>query len=74
MLREVIRRTLRKLGINEWLVKGVMTIYNNVRTVVKTNHGNSEEFKVKVVILFMNVKEPQTYEARGFAIGAVVCM
>jgi hypothetical protein len=47
MPREV-EWALRKLGVEEWLVKGVKTIYSNVRTVVKTKYGNSEEFKVKV--------------------------
>jgi len=47
---EVVLWKLRKLGIEEWLVKGVMTMYNNVRTVVTIKDGNSEESKVKVGI------------------------
>jgi len=38
--RELLWWALRKLGVEEWLVKGVMTVYDNARTVVKTNHGN----------------------------------
>jgi len=43
--------TLRKLGVEEWLVKGIIiVVYDNVRTVMKTEHGNSEEFNFKVKV------------------------
>ena len=43
--------TWRKLGAEKWPMKGVMTVYDiNVRTVVKTKHGNSEEFKVRGLV------------------------
>ena len=47
--REVIRWALRKLGVEEWLVKAVMTMYEKARTVVRTKDGNSKKFKVKVM-------------------------
>ena len=46
--REVVRWALRKLGVEEWLVKAVMTMYEKARTVVGMKHGNSEEFEVMV--------------------------
>ena len=45
--REVVRWALRKLGVEEWLVKAVMTMYEKARTMVKTKHRDSEEFDVK---------------------------
>lgn len=71
--REVVRWALRKLGLEEWLVKAVMTMYEKARTVVKTKHGNSEEFEVKVGVhqgsvlsplLFVAVMEVLTCEVR----------
>ena len=46
--REVVWWTLKKLGVEYWLMKDVMTMYDNVRITVKTKYGSSEEFKVKV--------------------------
>ena len=48
--REVVRWALRKLEVEEWLVKAVMIMYKKARTMVKMKHGNSEEFEVKVGI------------------------
>ena len=45
----VVWWAFRKLDVEEWLVKGVMEMHANVKTVLKTKHGNSEEFIVKVV-------------------------
>ena len=50
--REVISWAMRKLGVEEWLVSAVMSIYNTlyigVKTVVRTGYGNSKGFEVKV--------------------------
>ena len=46
--REVVRWALRKLEVEECLVKAVMIMYKKARTIVKMKHGNSEEFEVKV--------------------------
>mgnify|MGYP007071599789 CR=1 FL=1 len=71
--REVVRWALRKLGVEEWLVKAVMTMYEKARTVVRTKNGNSEEFEVKVGVhqgsvlsplLFAVVMEALTQEVR----------
>jgi len=37
--REVIRWTLRKLGVEEWLVSAVMSMYTGAKTVVRTVYG-----------------------------------
>jgi len=46
--REVIRWAMRKLGVEEWLVSAVMSMYPCPKTVVRTVYGNSNGFKVKV--------------------------
>jgi len=38
----VASRALRKLDVQEYLVRGVMIIYANVKKMVKTKHGYSE--------------------------------
>jgi len=44
--REVINRAMRKLGVEEWLVSVVMSIYSGAKTVV--SYRNSKSFEVKV--------------------------
>ena len=56
--REVVRWALRKLEVEEWLVKAVMVMYKKVRTMVKTKHRNSEEFEVKVRVHQGSVLSP----------------
>ena len=46
--REVISSAMRKLGVEEWLVSAVMSMYTDAKTVVRTFYGNSKGFKVKV--------------------------
>ena len=46
--REVIRWAMRKLGVEEWLVSAVMSMYTGAKTVVRTVYGNSSCFEVKV--------------------------
>jgi len=48
VLREVIRWAMRKLGVEEWLVLAVMSIYTGAKTVVRTVYGNSNCFEMKV--------------------------
>ena len=63
----------RKLEVEEWLMKAVMIMYKKARTMVKTKHGNSEEFEVKVGVhqgsvlsplLFVVVMEAMTQDIR----------
>ena len=46
--REVISWVMRKLGVEEWLVSAVMSMYAGAKTVVRTVYGNSKGFEVKV--------------------------
>ena len=39
---------MHKLGIEEWLVLAVMSMYTGTKTVVWTVYGNSNGFEVKV--------------------------
>ena len=46
--REVISWATRKLGVEEWLVSAVMSMYIGAKTVVRTVYGNSKGFEVKL--------------------------
>ena len=46
--REVTRWALRKAGVDEWLVKAVMAMYEGAQTVVRTTEGDSKAFNVRV--------------------------
>jgi len=47
-LLEITRWALRKPGVDEWLVKAVMAMYEGAQTVVRTTEGDSKAFTVKV--------------------------
>jgi len=47
--REVISSAMRKLGVEEWLVSAVMSMYTGAKSFVRTVCGNSEGFEVKVM-------------------------
>ena len=46
--REVVRWAMRKLGVDEWLIRTVMALYTEACTVGRTDAGLSESFEVKV--------------------------
>jgi len=69
--REVIRWALRKLGVEEWLVSAVMSMYTGAKTVVRTLYGNSSSFEVKVGMHQGSALKP--YLENGLTLGAVVC-
>ena len=46
-----MRWTLRKLGVDEWLIRTVMALYTKACTVVRTDAGLSESFEVKFGLL-----------------------
>jgi len=48
VLREVISWAMCKLGVEEWLVSAVMSMYAGAKTVVRTVCGNSKGFEVNV--------------------------
>jgi len=77
VLREVIQWAMLKLGVEEWLVLAVMSMYTGAKTVVRTVYGSSSGFEVKVgmhqgsalsPLLFVIVMEAISREFRG-----VVC-
>jgi len=41
---------MRKLGVEEWLVSAVTSMYNGAKTVVRTVYDNRDGFEVKVGI------------------------
>jgi len=71
--REVIRWAMLSLGVEEWLVSAVMSVYSGAKTVVRTVYGNSNGFEVKVSmhqgsalspLLFVMVMEALSREFR----------
>ena len=71
--RDVIWWAMRKLGIDEWLVRLVQSMYKDERRRVRIDSGYSEEFVVKVgdhqgsvlsPLLFINVLEALSREFR----------
>jgi len=46
--REVVRWAMHKLGVEEWLVSAVVSMYTGAKTVIRTVSGNSNGFEVKV--------------------------
>ena len=39
---------MHKLGVEEWLISAVMSMYTGAKTVVRTVYGNSKGFEVKL--------------------------
>jgi len=80
--REVTRWAIRKAGVDEWLVKAVMVMYEGAQTVVRTT-GYSKAFNVKVglhqgsvlsPLLFVIVMEMNFQRAMSrFAYRITVC-
>ena len=46
--REVTRWAMHKLGVEEWLVSAVISMYTGAKTVVRRVYGNSSGFEVTV--------------------------
>ena len=44
----MVRWALRKLGVDEWLIRTVMALYTEACTVVRTDSGFSQSFEVTV--------------------------
>ena len=71
---KVISWALRKLGVEEWIVRLVQGMYANARSHVRFGEGYSEEFEVKVGVyqgsvlsplLFIIVLEALSHEFRS---------
>ena len=56
--RKVIWWALRKLGVDEWIVRLVQGMYSNARSRVCVGEGYSEEFEVKVGVHQGSVVSP----------------
>ena len=56
--REMVRWALRKLRLDEWLIRTVMALYTEACTVVRTDAGLSESFEVKVGLHQVSVLSP----------------
>jgi len=56
--RKVIWWALRKLGVEEWIVRLVQSMYANARSQVRVGDGYSEEFEVKVGVHQGSVLSP----------------
>ena len=56
--RKVIWWALRKLGVDEWIVRLVQGMYSNARSCVLVGEGYSEEFEVKVGVHQGSVVSP----------------
>ena len=49
VLRKVVRWALKRLDVDEWLIRTVMALYTEACTVVRTNAGLSDGVCVKGV-------------------------
>ena len=56
--RKVIWWAMRKLGIEEWIVRFVQAMYNNTRSRVRVNNTYSDEFGIKVGVHQGSVLSP----------------
>ena len=61
--REVVRWALRKLGVDEWLIRPIMALYTEACTVVRTDAELSESFEVKVGLHQGSVLRPLLFAA-----------
>jgi len=71
--REVIRWAMRKVGVEEWLVSVIVSMYTGAKLVVRIDYSNSNDFEVKVgrhqgsalsPLLFLIVVEALSRELR----------
>ena len=46
-----MRKALRNLGVDEWLIRTVMALYTEDYTVVRTDAGLSESLKRRLVCI-----------------------
>ena len=61
--KKVVRWALRKLGVDEWLIRTVMALYTEACTVVRTDAGLSGSFEVKVGLNQGSVLSPLLFAA-----------
>ena len=61
--RGVARWALRKLGVDEWLIRTLMALYTEACTVVRTDDRLSESFEVKVGLYQRTALSPMLFAA-----------
>ena len=61
--RDVVRWVLRKLGVDEWLIRTVMALYTEACTADRTDAELSESFEVKVGLHQGSVLSPLLFAA-----------
>ena len=61
--RKVVRWALRKLGVDEWLIRTVIAMYTEACTVVRTDAGLNQSFEVKVGLHQGSVLCPMLFAA-----------
>ena len=74
VLREVVKWAMRKLGVDEWLIRSMMTMYRNSNSVIRVKNTVEDKFDVKVrahqgsvlsPLLFVIVLEALSRECRS---------
>ena len=83
MPRKVVEWAMRKLGVEEWLVRAVMAMYKHVRTRIRSyDRSVSVWFGVNVGVhqgsvlsplLFIIVMKAVTQCERGSTMGDAIC-
>ena len=68
--REGVRWALRKMGVDEWLIRTVMALHTEACPVVNTDAGLSESFDVKVGLNQGSVLSPLL----SWMLSPVVCL
>ena len=71
--RKVIWWALRKLGVEEWIVRLVQGMYANAQTRVRVGEGYSEQFEVKVDVHQGSVLSPLLFTIVLEAISQEFC-
>src|SRR5207247_2865992 len=56
--REILWWTLRHVGVEEWMINMIKSLYKGVTTAVKRNSEESESFEVKVGVHQGSVLSP----------------
>ena len=64
---------MRKLGVEEWLVSAVMSMYTGAKIVVRTVYVNSKGFEVKVGMHQGSTLSPLLFVVVMEAMGTAVC-
>ena len=73
--RAVLEWSLRELIVDDWLIKVIMSMYQNARSLVRVNGKLGEEFEVKVGVHHGSVLSPILFAivlealSRGFSAG-----